>query len=77
MHDGPEDPDREDNLWRPLSGDRGAHGSFDQRARDRSPQLWLATHPAVFRGAAIALGVAGGILSARRGRAQTRRIAFP
>jgi short-subunit dehydrogenase len=77
MHDGPEDPDRADNLWRPLSGDRGARGAFDERARDRSPQLWLRTHPSVFRGAAIAVGVAAGIWSARRGRAETRRIASP
>src|SRR4051812_48971992 len=28
----PEDPDRPNNLWRPLPGDHGAHGSFDNRA---------------------------------------------
>lgn len=34
------DPDRRDNLFEPLPGDHGAHGSFDGRARDFSPQLW-------------------------------------
>ena len=38
----PEDPDRPDNLWRPVDDDRdlGAHGPFDDRATDRSWQLW-------------------------------------
>lgn len=38
--DEPADPDRQNNLWEPLPGDRGARGSFDNRARDSSPQLW-------------------------------------
>src|SRR5579863_4642058 len=36
QHDGREDPDRPNNLWEPVPGDRGAHGSFDRRARDYS-----------------------------------------
>ena len=38
----PVSPDRRDNLWAPVDDERdhGARGSFDQRARDRSPQLW-------------------------------------
>jgi short-subunit dehydrogenase len=35
---------REDNLYEPLPGDRGAHGRFNARARAHSPQLWLAMH---------------------------------
>ncbi len=31
----------DDNLDRPLPGDRGAHGPFDDRARAASPELWL------------------------------------
>ncbi len=38
--DEPADPDRQNNLWEPLPGDHGAHGSFDNRAQDSSPQLW-------------------------------------
>jgi NAD(P)-dependent dehydrogenase (short-subunit alcohol dehydrogenase family) len=33
--------DRPNNLWEPLQGDRGAHGTFDRRAKSRSLQLWL------------------------------------
>jgi NAD(P)-dependent dehydrogenase (short-subunit alcohol dehydrogenase family) len=36
----PADPNRRDNLWEPLPGDHGAHGSFDQHAMPRSKELW-------------------------------------
>lgn len=39
LTDEPADPDRPDNLDRPLVGDFGAHGRFDERARPRSLQL--------------------------------------
>lgn len=52
----PEDPDRSNNLWEPLPGDHGAHGTFDERASALSPQLWLNKN----RGwLALAAGVAG------------------
>jgi NADP-dependent 3-hydroxy acid dehydrogenase YdfG len=35
----PEDPERPDNLWNPVSGDHGAHGSFDRRAHESSWEL--------------------------------------
>ena len=35
------DQDRPNNLWTPLPGDRGAHGRFDDRSKDFSPQLWM------------------------------------
>jgi NAD(P)-dependent dehydrogenase (short-subunit alcohol dehydrogenase family) len=38
--DKPVQPDRRDNLWLPVPGDHGAHGTFDDRASDSSPQLW-------------------------------------
>jgi hypothetical protein len=66
MHDGPEDRDRQDNLFQPLPGDRGAHGTFDRRARAWSPHLWLATHPALYRGVTIGLAVAAGAWGRRR-----------
>jgi len=34
--DEPEDPDRPDNLWKPVPGDFGAHGAFDDKARPSS-----------------------------------------
>ena len=40
MGDEPNLPDRPDNLFAPLPGERGAHGRFDARARDFSPELW-------------------------------------
>ena len=41
-------PAADDNLYRPLSGDRGAHGRFDAQAKKRSIHLWAATHPKTF-----------------------------
>lgn len=37
--DEPADPNRPDNLERPLPGDHGAHGRFDKSARSGSLQL--------------------------------------
>jgi NAD(P)-dependent dehydrogenase (short-subunit alcohol dehydrogenase family) len=39
--DEPVEPDRRDNLWEPVPGDHGAHGTFGDRAKTSSPQLWL------------------------------------
>lgn len=36
----PEDPHRPDNLWKPVPGDHGAHGTFGRRAHRRSYELW-------------------------------------
>lgn len=49
------DPHQPDNLWQPVPGDHGAHGTFDSRSRNYSPQLWTDKH----RGAltAAVLGV--------------------
>jgi short-subunit dehydrogenase len=42
----PADPDRPHNLWEPVDDqqDYGAHGVFDDRARNRSLQFWATTH---------------------------------
>ena len=39
--DEPADPNRPDNLWRPLPGDHGAHGRFANRSASFSEQTWL------------------------------------
>jgi NAD(P)-dependent dehydrogenase (short-subunit alcohol dehydrogenase family) len=39
-------PSRPYNLWRPVTGDHGARGSFDNRSYQRSALLWLTTHRA-------------------------------
>lgn len=44
QHDGPEDPNRPNNLWEPVAGDHGAHGTFDDLAKSYSPRLWSRTH---------------------------------
>lgn len=40
----PEDPNRANNLWEPVPGDHGAHGTFDERAHPRSYELWAARY---------------------------------
>jgi NADP-dependent 3-hydroxy acid dehydrogenase YdfG len=62
-----EDPDRPVSLWRPLPGDRGAHGPFDVRAHGRSVQLWAATHRGLLAAAAAA-GLAGAATARLRRR---------
>jgi hypothetical protein len=59
QYDGPEDPNRAHNLWQPVPGDHGAHGAFDQRAKDCSPQLWASEHRALVAIGVAVLGIAG------------------
>jgi NAD(P)-dependent dehydrogenase (short-subunit alcohol dehydrogenase family) len=55
--DEPMRPDRPDDLFEPVSGDHGAHGEFDARARRSSAAWWLSKHrAAVLAGAALAAG---------------------
>ena len=61
QYDGHEDPTRPDNLWEPVPGDHGAHGRFDDRARDSSLELWLETH-VKWLAAAAAAGLLGAAL---------------
>lgn len=44
MTEEPEDPNRKDNLWAPLPGDHGAHGTFDDEARSFSAVTWASLH---------------------------------
>jgi len=64
--DEPVDRDRKDNLWEPLPGDHGAHGSFDNRAHRRSYQWWANTHRGALALAGTALAVLTGAALARR-----------
>ena len=60
QHDGPEDPNRPNNLWESVPGDYEAHGSFDARATWSSTELWMdMRRPWLLLGAAA---FAGGIL---------------
>jgi hypothetical protein len=70
----PEDPDRADNLARPLdeAADHGAHGRFDDRSESWSPALELTLHRgAVVAAAASAASAAGvAILVGRAARSR-------
>jgi NAD(P)-dependent dehydrogenase (short-subunit alcohol dehydrogenase family) len=68
QHDGLEDPNRAHNLWEPVPGDHGARGDFDDRATDRSPQLWATTHRGLLTLVAGAGLAAAGLALAARSR---------
>jgi NAD(P)-dependent dehydrogenase (short-subunit alcohol dehydrogenase family) len=59
QYDGPEDPDRAHNLWQPVPGDHGAHGIFDARAKDCSPQFWTSEHRGLIAIGVAALAISG------------------
>src|SRR5689334_762501 len=64
--DKPAAPDRRDYLFAPLDtdDDRGSHGTFDDKAKARSPLLWLSTHRrSLF---AAAAGTAAAVAAAAR-----------
>ncbi|WP_266202448.1 SDR family oxidoreductase [Pontibacter kalidii] len=68
--DEPEDPNRQNNLYAPLPGDHGAHGTFDDKATYTSPQVWLSLHRQEVLTGALAIGALalGGILSRKWSR---------
>jgi short-subunit dehydrogenase len=67
MQGHPVSPDRPNNLFEPVPDKAATHGIFDDQAKQRSPQLWLATHRAVVGGAGLAAGAAiGAALRAAR-----------
>jgi hypothetical protein len=51
----PPEPRDHTNLFEPLPGDPGPHGTFDARAHAHSPQAWLGRH----RRGALAAAVGG------------------
>lgn len=61
--------DRPNNLWSPLDGtdghDFGAHGIFDDRAKVRSPQMWVSHHAKLVIAATVA-GLGFGAVAAAR-----------
>ncbi len=60
--DEPVKPDRPNNLWEPrddaAGADHGAHGIFDRRSYDVSPQLWVSQHAGMTAAAVAATGIA-------------------
>ncbi|MEO0333001.1 MAG: SDR family oxidoreductase [Bacteroidota bacterium] len=59
--DQPEDFDRSHNLWEPVAEDRGAHGAFDNEAKENSVELQVTAHRGTTAAlvAGIALSIAG------------------
>ena len=72
--DRPTPVDRRTNLWQPADGGDGrdytAHGSFDDRSTNRSPQLWASHHHGLLLASAGAgfLSAAVATVRAVRGR---------
>ena len=60
----PEDPNRPDNLWKPIGGDHGAHGTFDARAHRHSWEV-QASLERKWIGAALAVAAAAFVLASR------------
>jgi short-subunit dehydrogenase len=65
----PVEPGRRDNLWQPVPGDHGAHGTFDDRAISSSPQLWISKNRSWLSLAGV--GLAGLVLGALIKRKQS------
>jgi short-subunit dehydrogenase len=59
QYDGAADPNRPDNLYEPVPGDHGAHGTFDARAKSWSAEAWLEENVGK-----LALGLGLGIIGA-------------
>jgi hypothetical protein len=72
--DDPIEPDRRDNLFRPVPGDFGAHGRFDARGHGFSVQFWLRRHARelMMTGAALAIGFVVRKLDHRKPREANR-----
>ncbi|HXD77129.1 MAG TPA: SDR family oxidoreductase [Puia sp.] len=64
----PVSPDRQNNLWQPVSEDRGTHGDFGGKATNRSLTLWSVKNRGWVAGAAGVAGIAAlsGLLLAKR-----------
>lgn len=55
----PENPERPDNLWKPVEVDKGAHGRFDQAAHRHSAQVWMSLHARELTMTAAGMAVTG------------------
>ncbi|MFZ0734806.1 MAG: SDR family oxidoreductase [Candidatus Sulfotelmatobacter sp.] len=70
----PEDPNRPNNLWQPVAGDHGAHGTFDDRAHPHSYELWADLHRVSIGLGAAATAALATLLLARRFRTPVARM---
>jgi len=60
--DEPVDPDRPSNLFVPVPGDHGAHGSFNAIERPCSYEYWATTHRSWFGLAGLGIAALVGIV---------------
>lgn len=60
--DEPIDPNRPSNLFAPLPGDHGAHGSFNAIERPCSYEYWETTHRSWFALAGLGIALLAGIV---------------
>ena len=74
LTDEPLPPDAPDNLYRPVPGDRGAHGRFDERASSWSAQFWLTRHRGTLLAGAGVAAAAAMIWLAPDGRRHARKM---
>ena len=69
---GEREPDRPDNLWKPVDDprgdDHGAHGEFDDRSHSRSAQLFVSHHPVAALATGVAAAAAGVVVASRSRR---------
>jgi NAD(P)-dependent dehydrogenase (short-subunit alcohol dehydrogenase family) len=66
--DRPIGPDRHDNLFEPQPQIAATHGIFDDQAKTRSPELWMATHRRLLGAAAAGAALLTAGLTAKRAR---------
>ncbi|MBS1604517.1 MAG: SDR family oxidoreductase [Bacteroidetes bacterium] len=64
--DQPENEHRENNVWKPVEGDRGTHGGFANKASNKSLTLWAAMHRNALLVAAIGISAAACLLTSRK-----------
>ncbi len=72
--DQPENPRRPDNLWQPLPGDHGAHGTFDRQAHSRSFELYGDLHKVSLGSAVAFLTGLAVLLTPKLNRAVRRKV---
>jgi short-subunit dehydrogenase len=64
------EPDQPANLWEPADGrgepDAGAHGDFDDQAKNRSAQVWASQHHGLLAAVGGGLAAAGAAWALRR-----------
>ena len=74
QYDGPEDPDRPNDLWESVAGDYEAHGTFDKCASRSSAELWMDIYRPwlLLSGTAFAAGVLYEMLVPRRKKSRVR-----